>query len=172
MNGRDKGLFDAQHRRCLGRHLAREDHGIRGEMVFNTAMTGYQEVMTDPSYAGQIVTMTYPLIGNYGFNAQDKESHTPAIHGLVISTPCETPAHYQATQTLQDIAQAYDFPILAQVDTRKLTKIIRQHGDVYGKMTKTPGSIPKKQKCPRKLWRRSPLKKHSSTRQMAHQRPT
>ncbi|WP_077305257.1 carbamoyl phosphate synthase small subunit [Terribacillus halophilus] len=122
-----------------------------GELVFNTAMTGYQEVMTDPSYAGQIVTMTYPLIGNYGFNTQDKESHNPSIHGLIISTPCETPSHYQATQTLQDIANAHNFPILAQVDTRKLTKIIRKHGDVYGKMTKTPGNIPAQAKVSDKI---------------------
>ncbi|PAF20800.1 carbamoyl phosphate synthase small subunit [Terribacillus saccharophilus] len=141
-----------------------------GEMVFNTAMTGYQEVMTDPSYAGQIVTMTYPLIGNYGFNTHDKESHTPSIHGLVISTPCETPAHYQATQTLQDIANEHNFPILAQVDTRKLTKIIRKHGDVYGKMTKTPGAVPEKAKVSEKIVESVSVKKaqfHSAEGQSA-----
>ncbi|MDL4841087.1 carbamoyl phosphate synthase small subunit [Aquibacillus rhizosphaerae] len=115
-----------------------------GEMVFNTAMTGYQEVMTDPSYAGQIVTMTYPLIGNYGFNDIDSESIQPSLAGLIISNPCHTPEHYQSTYSILDTVQHYHIPTLYGIDTRALTRIIREHGEVYGKITTDKKDLPKK----------------------------
>ncbi|WP_186578139.1 carbamoyl phosphate synthase small subunit [Aquibacillus kalidii] len=113
-----------------------------GEMVFNTAMTGYQEVMTDPSYAGQIVTMTYPLIGNYGFNELDSESIKPSLSGLIVSNPCHTPEHYQSTHSLLDMVKEHKIPTLYDIDTRALTRIIREHGEVYGKLTSDETDIP------------------------------
>ncbi|MFB1050324.1 carbamoyl phosphate synthase small subunit [Paraliobacillus sp. JSM ZJ581] len=106
-----------------------------GEMVFNTAMTGYQEILTDPSYAGQIVTLTYPLIGNYGCNDTTKESYYPALAGLIIGIACDQPDHYQSAYSIKDMITKYDIPSLQGVDTRALTRIIRQHGEVYGKIT-------------------------------------
>lgn len=113
-----------------------------GEMVFNTAMTGYQEVMTDPSYAGQIVTMTYPLIGNYGFNELDHESVRPSLAGLIISQPCLTPSHYQSNFSVCEMVKEYNIPALYGVDTRALTRIIRENGEVYGKITLDPADAP------------------------------
>ncbi|MBB6451876.1 carbamoyl-phosphate synthase small subunit [Salirhabdus euzebyi] len=109
--------------------------GTEGEMVFNTAMTGYQEVMTDPSYAGQIVTMTYPLIGNYGFNDIDQESIRPFLSGLIIAHPCKAPDPSHSQYTLYEMATKYNIPVMYDIDTRALTTIIRKHGEVYGKMT-------------------------------------
>jgi carbamoyl-phosphate synthase small subunit len=116
---------------------------VEGEMVFNTAMTGYQEVMTDPSYAGQIVTMTYPLIGNYGFNEIDFESIKPSLSGLIISTPCYTPDHYQSRFSIGEMVQKFKIPTLYDIDTRALTRIIREHGEVYGKFTTNKQDVPK-----------------------------
>ena len=122
-----------------------DGHPAEGEMVFNTAMTGYQEVMTDPSYAGQIVTMTYPLIGNYGFNDIDHESLKPSLAGLIISYPCHTPEHYQSTFSLQEMVTEFNIPTLYDIDTRALTRIIRENGEVYGKITEDQADFPKKQ---------------------------
>lgn len=124
-----------------GKWLGEERAG-EGEMVFNTAMTGYQEVMTDPSYAGQIVTMTYPLIGNYGFNDLDHESIRPALSGLIISQPCLTPSHYQSSFSVCEMVDDYHIPALYGIDTRALTRIIREHGEVYGKITSDPADVP------------------------------
>ncbi|MRG88267.1 carbamoyl phosphate synthase small subunit [Salinibacillus xinjiangensis] len=114
----------------------------QGEMVFNTAMTGYQEVMTDPSYADQIVTMTYPLIGNYGINDLDYESIKPYLSGLIISYPCPTPDHYESKYTLLDMVKKYEIPTLYDIDTRALTRIIRKSGEVYGKITTNKRDFP------------------------------
>ncbi|GAB7387991.1 carbamoyl phosphate synthase small subunit [Bacillaceae bacterium] len=109
-----------------------------GEVVFNTGMTGYQEVMTDPSYAGQIVTFTYPLIGNYGVNEHDDESVRPALSGMLVGELCDTPSHYLAKHSLAEMAAKFDIPVLAGVDTRAVTKIVRERGEVYGKITTAP----------------------------------
>ena len=109
-----------------------------GEVVFHTGMTGYQEVMTDPSFAGQIVTFTYPLIGNYGINEWDNEALAPALAGMVVSELCEEPSHYQSTATLGEIAERFGFPILAGVDTRSITKLVRTQGDIYGIIADRP----------------------------------
>lgn len=108
---------------------------MEGELVFNTAMTGYQEVMTDPSYAGQIVTMTYPLIGNYGWNEIDYESLKPSVAGFIVSTLSENPEHYESKNTMIEILEKYQISALANIDTRALTRIIREKGEVYGKIT-------------------------------------
>jgi carbamoyl-phosphate synthase small subunit len=100
-----------------------------GEAVFTTTMTGYQEVCTDPSFRGQIVCMTYPLIGNYGVNADDDESRQPWIAGLVVRELCETPSHWRATGGLDSYLRRSGIPGLQGVDTRRLTRHIRDVGD-------------------------------------------
>ena len=79
-------------------------------MVFNTSMTGYQEVLTDPSYAGQIVCMTYPLIGNYGTNAADQESRSPHVRGFVIEELSEAPSSWRSEMSLADYLKHWDIP--------------------------------------------------------------
>lgn len=103
-----------------------------GEVVFNTSMTGYQEVLSDPSYCGQIVTMTYPLIGNYGIIRDDFESVRPFIHGFVTRSHDIVPSNWRADYTLDTLLKDYDIPGIADVDTRMLTRILRNHGTMKG----------------------------------------
>ena len=77
------------------------DEEMTGEVVFNTGMTGYQEILSDPSYCGQIVTLTYPLIGNYGINRDDFESIKPAIHGLIVKEICDTPSNWRSEHIIR-----------------------------------------------------------------------
>lgn len=104
----------------------------RGEVVFNTGMTGYQEVITDPSYCGQIIALTYPLIGNYGINRSDNESGRPSISGLIVREVSEEPCHWQKDKTLNAWLAEYDVPGIQGIDTRKLTKLIRRYGTLRG----------------------------------------
>ncbi|WP_173916539.1 carbamoyl phosphate synthase small subunit [Halobacillus sp. Marseille-Q1614] len=106
-----------------------------GEVVFNTGMTGYQEVISDPSYCGQIVTFTYPLIGNYGVNRDDFETVNPAILGVVVKEHCEAPSNFRSEETLDEFLKAKNIPGISGIDTRKLTKIIRQHGAMKAVIT-------------------------------------
>ncbi len=99
-----------------------------GEIVFFTGMTGYQEVLTDPSYHGQFVVMTYPLIGNYGINDGDSESNKPKVKGLIVKELCETPSHYQSKMSVSDYLLEEEIPFVTEVDTRELTKVIREEG--------------------------------------------
>lgn len=99
-----------------------------GEVVFNTGMTGYQEILTDPSYGGQIVTMTYPLIGNYGINDVDIESDRVQVTGFVVKEYSEIPNHWQCTKSLDTYLKENNIPGISGIDTRKLTKIIRNSG--------------------------------------------
>ncbi|AQQ54686.1 carbamoyl phosphate synthase small subunit [Planococcus lenghuensis] len=131
-----------------------DTNATEGEVVFNTAMTGYQEVMTDPSYAGQIVAMTYPLIGNYGFSDLDFESLVPSLAGLIISHPCRTPNHFQQDFTLEDMINRYHIPALYDIDTRALTRIIRSEGEVYGRITSDPEAFPVQQSVDPELVRK------------------
>ena len=112
-----------------------------GEVVFNTSMTGYQEVLTDPSYAGQIVTMTYPLIGNYGVNEQDFESRAVQVRGFVVREHCDTPSHWQSTGTLGDFLAQRGIPGIQGIDTRALTRRLRSEGVMMGTITsdESPG---------------------------------
>lgn len=103
-----------------------------GEVVFNTSMTGYQEIITDPSYAGQIITFCYPIIGNYGINALDDESISPALSGVIIGDLCETPSHYQSIHKFSERLKQAGVSGLAGVDTRLLVKTIRSRGTVKG----------------------------------------
>jgi len=103
-----------------------------GEVVFNTAMTGYQEVMSDPSYCGQILTFTYPLIGNYGVNAEDMESADLRAQGMVCRDLCEIPSNWRATGTLDALLEEKNLPGLSGVDTRALTRHLRDQGTMRG----------------------------------------
>jgi carbamoyl-phosphate synthase small subunit len=103
-----------------------------GEVVFNTGMTGYQEILSDPSYCGQIVTLTYPMIGNYGVNRDDFESIHPAISGLIVKEVCDYPSNFRSQYSLNDYLKAKNIPGLSGIDTRKLTRIIRSFGTLRG----------------------------------------
>src|SRR4051812_22593688 len=103
-----------------------------GEVCFNTSMTGYQEILTDPSYAGQIITFTFPHIGNVGANHEDVETTTPAARGLVIRAPISEPANYRATRSLDQWLKSFDIVGLSGVDTRRLTRLIRDKGAPNG----------------------------------------
>lgn len=106
-----------------------------GEVVFNTGLTGYQEVLSDPSYCGQIVVMTYPLIGNYGVNRDDFEAVRPFIHGFVVREHCDEPSNWRNSQTLGELLKSYGIPGIAGVDTRMLTRKIRHYGTLRGVIT-------------------------------------
>ena len=103
-----------------------------GEVVFNTSMTGYQEALTDPSYAGQVLVMTYPLQGNYGINRQDVESRRIQVRGFVAREDCPLPSHWQSEMTLHDYLAASGVPGIAGVDTRALTRRLRSAGVMMG----------------------------------------
>ncbi len=103
-----------------------------GEVCFNTSMTGYQEIMTDPSYAGQIITFTFPHIGNTGTNPEDIEAINPAANGLVIRENVTMPSNWRANQHLDEWLKSHDLPGICGVDTRALTRRIRDHGAPKG----------------------------------------
>jgi carbamoyl-phosphate synthase small subunit len=103
-----------------------------GEVVFNTAMTGYQEILTDPSYAGQIVTLTYPHIGNTGVNPEDEESHRVFAAGLVVRDVPATLSSWRARQSLPDYLAERNVVAIADIDTRRLTRILREKGAQNG----------------------------------------
>jgi len=106
-----------------------------GEVVFNTGMTGYQEILTDPSYFGQIVTMTYPLIGNYGVNLEDVESSSPKVKGLIVREISSLPSNFRCEMSLENYLQEHKIVGLAGIDTRALTKILRSYGTMRGIIT-------------------------------------
>jgi carbamoyl-phosphate synthase small subunit len=108
-----------------------------GEVVFNTGMTGYQEILSDPSYCGQIVTLTYPLVGNYGINRDDFESITPAIHGFVVKEVADFPSNWRSECTLDEYFRKKGIPGISGIDTRKLTRIIRKYGTLKGAICST-----------------------------------
>ncbi|HVG29146.1 MAG TPA: glutamine-hydrolyzing carbamoyl-phosphate synthase small subunit [Pyrinomonadaceae bacterium] len=101
---------------------------VCGEMVFNTSMSGYQEVLTDPSYAGQIVCMTYPLIGNYGVNAADSESARPWVEGFVVREASRTASSWRSEETLDAYLKRWGIPAIDHIDTRALVRHIRDRG--------------------------------------------
>ena len=103
-----------------------------GEVVFTTGMAGYQEVLTDPSYCGQIVTMTYPLIGNYGVCDLFNQARRSFVRGYVIDELCDNPSNWRCEGNLEDYLQANDIPCLTGIDTRAITRKIRAHGTMRG----------------------------------------
>lgn len=105
---------------------------VVGEVVFNTGMTGYQEVLTDPSYRGQIVTFTYPELGNTGVNAEDEESASPQVKGAIARNMTYRPSNWRSTQSLPEYLQQHNIPGIYGIDTRSLTRKIRSLGAVNG----------------------------------------
>lgn len=106
-----------------------------GEVVFNTGMTGYQEILTDPSYYGQIVTMTYPLIGNYGINLDDMESKSAKVKGFIVREKCSASSGFRSELELEDYLKQNGIVGLEGIDTRALTKILRNSGTMKGIIT-------------------------------------
>ena len=109
-----------------------------GEAVFNTTMTGYQEVLTDPSYAGQLVTLTYPLVGNYGINGADFESRRIQVSGLIVREHCDRPSHGASDRTLHQFLESQGVPGISGVDTRAVTRRLRSQGVMMGVITADP----------------------------------
>ncbi|CAD5968837.1 Carbamoyl-phosphate synthase small chain [Planktothrix tepida] len=105
---------------------------VIGEVVFNTGMTGYQEVLTDPSYCGQIVTFTYPELGNTGVNPDDEESAFPHVRGAIARNICHRPSNWRSTQSLPDYLKQHNIPGIYGIDTRALTRKIRTVGAMNG----------------------------------------
>jgi carbamoyl-phosphate synthase small subunit len=126
---------------------------MTGEVVFNTSITGYQEILTDPSYAGQIVTMTYPLIGNYGVNTDDLESVKPHISGFVVKEYSEFPSNFRSTESLGHWLTQHNIVGIQGIDTRMLTKMIRSVGAMRGIISTADGDnknlLAKVQRSPR-----------------------
>ena len=122
-----------------GRYFEGESFGATGtrvgEVCFNTAMTGYQEVLTDPSYRGQIVAMTYPLIGNYGVNSLDQESASPHVRGFVIEELTEVPSNWRSEMSLDEYLQKWSIPGARGIDTRALTRHLRTRGAMKACLT-------------------------------------
>lgn len=111
------------------------DKEMTGEVVFNTAMTGYQETLSDPSYNGQIVTFTYPLIGNYGINRDDYETISPTIKGMIVREVNHKPSNFRSEFSLSEVLKDLDIPGIAGIDTRSLTRKIREFGTIKGVIT-------------------------------------
>ena len=111
------------------------DHEVLAEVVFNTSMVGYQEILSDPSYTGQAVVMTYPLIGNYGICPEDYETDRPTISAMIVREFNEEPSNFRAAETLEAVMKRYDIVGLAGVDTRKLARHIRDKGTCKGLIT-------------------------------------
>ncbi|MBS2770500.1 carbamoyl phosphate synthase small subunit [Anoxybacillus rupiensis] len=109
-----------------------ENGEIQGEVVFYTGMTGYQEVLTDPSYKNQIIVFTYPLIGNYGINEADFESKKPHVQAVIVYEASQQGYHYEAKYSLKEYLQQWKIPLLTHVDTRALVKEIRNQGTMMG----------------------------------------
>ena len=114
------------------------DVGAVGEVVFNTTMTGYQEVLTDPSYAGQLVTLTYPLVGNYGINEEDFESSRIQVNALVVHQHCDTPSHGSSARTIHNFLESQGIPGISGVDTRAITRRLRTNGVMMGAIANSP----------------------------------
>lgn len=110
-------------------------HDTVGEVVFNTSMTGYQETLTDPSYYGQIVTMTYPLVGNYGINLQDLESNSPKVKGFIVREKCDDPSNFRCEMNLDGYLLENKIMGIEGIDTRALTKVLRNYGSMKGIIT-------------------------------------
>src|SRR5437868_8919867 len=119
-----------------GRVFRGNGHGFEGEavgeVVFNTSMTGYQEILTDPSYAGQIVTMTYPLIGNTGINPEDVESRKPFLQAFIVKHLSPLPSNWRTTETLDEYLTRHNIPVISDIDTRALVRHIRLKGSMRG----------------------------------------
>jgi carbamoyl-phosphate synthase small subunit len=128
-----------------GRVFRGSGHGFEGEavgeVVFNTSMTGYQEIITDPSYSGQIVTMTFPLIGNTGINPEDVESRRPFLEAFIVRRLSPLPSNWRTTESLDAYLTRHRIPVLADIDTRALVRHIRLQGSMRGIVSLTDHDV-------------------------------
>jgi len=115
------------------------ERDTEGEVVFTTSMTGYQEVATDPSFRGQIVCMTYPIIGNYGVTAGDEQSRQPWISGMIVRDYTDVPSNWRSERSLAEYFRAHDIPAISGIDTRALTRHIRTLGAMRGLLISSVG---------------------------------
>lgn len=139
-----------------------------GELVFNTSMTGYEEILTDPSYAGQIITMTYPLIGNYGANGSDMESGKIHAKGLVVKSLCKCPSNHMSERSLEEMMKSMNVVGIEGVDTRSLTRKIRNSGSMKCVITNEELSIEEmKRLISEDKNKQNPLE-HVSTKEIIH----
>lgn len=127
-----KGWLVLENGMVFDGYLLGGEKKAEGEVVFNTSMNGYQEIITDPSYAGQILVFTYPQIGNYGFSEYAFEHAKPVLSGVVLDELADMTGHYQSRWLGEEFFQDYGVPCLCGVDTRKLTKILRVEGSMGG----------------------------------------
>lgn len=125
-----KALLVLEDGTCIEGKGFGSEKTVFGELVFNTNMTGYQESLTDPSYKGQILMATYPLIGNYGVNEDNFESDKIQPEGFVVSEQCDFPSHRKQGKTIHEFLKEHDVPGISEIDTRALTIKIRKHGTV------------------------------------------
>lgn len=123
-----------------GKSFGAEGDSI-GEIVFNTSMTGYQEILTDPSYFGQFVVMTYPLIGNYGINMEDFESDVPHVFGFIVREYAEQPSHWRNKKSLDSFLKENNIIGISEIDTRMITKKIREKGTMKALLTTNEVSV-------------------------------
>ncbi|MBS1255479.1 MAG: Carbamoyl-phosphate synthase small chain [Deltaproteobacteria bacterium] len=140
LGGTTDGLLVLSNGRFFRGKLRGAPVEATGEVIFNTSMTGYQEILTDPSYTGQIVTMTYPHIGNYGINQDDMESKTIHASALVVRELSQISSNWRATQTLDDWLIENRIPVLEGADTRSLVKTIRSSGECSGLLVPSDSS--------------------------------
>jgi carbamoyl-phosphate synthase small subunit len=141
-----------------GRIFRGTGHGhageCKGEVVFNTSLTGYQEIATDPSYAGQIVVLTNPQIGNYGTNRADNESAKPFIEGLIVREFSQISSNWRSEQVTDEYMERYFVPVLAEIDTRALVRHLRTHGVMRGVISTQvddPGELVRRARSIRKM---------------------
>ncbi|MCI8608672.1 MAG: glutamine-hydrolyzing carbamoyl-phosphate synthase small subunit [Firmicutes bacterium] len=133
-----------------------------GELVFQTGMTGYQKILTDPSYSGQIINMTYPILGNYGINGEDNQSDRIYAQGLVCKEYCKTPSNYRCEKDLDTWLKEMDVPGVSGIDTRKLTKKIRKEGTIKCVITTEDVSVEELKKlCDETILRNDYMKEAS-----------
>jgi carbamoyl-phosphate synthase small subunit len=132
MQNRTRAILALADGRCFKGWSLGATGETLGEVVFNTSMMGYQEVLTDPSYRGQIVTMTYPLIGNYGLNTEDMEARRIFLAGFIVREDCPTPSNWRSNATLHQYLQQHSIVGIVGIDTRALTKHIRENGAQTG----------------------------------------
>src|SRR5512140_3542995 len=115
----------------------------QGEVVFNTSITGYQEIFTDPSYAGQIVVLTNPEIGNYGTNPEDQEAGKPYIEGLIVREFSRVASNWRSQQVADEYLERYRIPVLGDIDTRSLVRHLRDNGAMRGVISTTESDTDK-----------------------------
>ena len=132
-----KGLLKLNSGECFqGKWLTDASNGeVKGEIVFFTGMTGYQDVLTDPSYKDQIIVFTYPIKGNCGINEVNFASEKPQVAGVIVYEAKQTAYHYEAANTLVDYLQKWGIPMLSHIDTRAVVKKIRNKGSMTACMT-------------------------------------